>query len=194
MTDIEGFVYGNIDTTGATLICPRGDGKGVPVVINLEKVLKSQIRLDEVATLTMQKAPELLTVFNKNWLYLHETVVVLTSEKNKAERALKKRASTVALELTAKVLKDKGVSSTADSREAVLFADEEYQAILERVDYIKSLIEYLKGKAQAFENAWSSVKKIMSEDGYALGFIKPDISGGMCESADPVFGRPLYDL
>jgi hypothetical protein len=52
--------------------------------IDITELVKLENRLADVATVTIQKAPELLTTFNRAWLDLNRMISMLTFEKNKA--------------------------------------------------------------------------------------------------------------
>lgn len=150
--------------TSAELVVPAGTPGAQPIVVDIQAILVSEVRQDEVAIVTPAKAPELLSEFNHSWRELHRLVTGLTSEKNKAEKALAKRKAILLLDEIPKVLAEKGVASAADTRQAVIELDDEYCVLEDTAAQLKAVVELLKGKMKSFENAYSSVKKILGED------------------------------
>lgn len=151
-----------MDVTSTALECPRGDGRGNPIRIDLYKMIEAESRLAEVAFVTLDKAPELLSTFNKTWLDVQRTVVTLRSEYVKAKEAVRRRKAVMMLDYVEDILKAKGLKSSADLREAVVDADEEYCQAKDREHQLASIISLLEGKMQAFENAYTAIKKLLS--------------------------------
>jgi hypothetical protein len=191
-----------------SLMVPLGDGGedgAGRFTIDLNPIFISEARQDEVATVTPVKAPELLAEFNRSWRDIHAHLTKLEAEKNKAEKALKKRKGILILEVIPARLKELEIASAADTRQAVIDTDTEYLALSDRFDQLKAAIMFLKGKAESFENAYSSVKKIMGEDAYNHGAGRgsnPRLSGDTTPSQRPpqraaqtggsVFGNPKF--
>lgn len=153
----------------ATQICvPAGDEKKPDLVIDLAAIQVSEARQSEVATVTPVKAGELLSTYNKAWADLHELITRLEAEKNRAKRAVDQRKAVLLLDDIPRILKEKGVASAADTRQAVIDRDEAYVRLSERLEAIEIVIALLKGKSKSFENAYTSVKKIMGEDAFNM--------------------------
>jgi hypothetical protein len=150
------------------LVVPLGDGSA-DLRISLGDIMTAEIRQDEVACVTPGKAPELLSTYNRAWRDTHQWMSRLEAEKNKAEKAQRNRRGVLILEVIPEKLKLLDMKSSADIREAVIDTDVEYGALTDRVDQIKAAIMFLKGKLESFENAFTSVKKIMGESTYNFG-------------------------
>lgn len=130
--------------------------------INITEIVKSEARLAEVAIVTQQTAPELLTNFNKNWLDLHRMVSVLTYQKNRAENAYNRAKNEALLECNDEVIKAKGHSkASADLRKALCELDIRVIEAKDRLDELTVLVSYLKGKQDAFQKGYDSVKKLV---------------------------------
>ncbi len=173
--------------TGTELVCPAGAPGASPLILGLESILRAEQRQGEVAFVTPMKAPELLREFNIAWRDLHKITVQLAAEQLRAERELEKRKAVLILEVVPGILKEKGLGSNEANRDAVITLDEKHQQLQEVVDEIDAIVRYLKGKLAAFENAFTSVKKIMGEDVYNMqGRQNPNLKGG----AEPA--RPTY--
>jgi len=152
--------------TNKCLIAPPGVKGEQPIIIDLEQILWAEKRQEEVATVNSSKAPELLATFNKQWLDLSRLVAQLTAERNKAEKELGKRRSVILLDLMTEKLALKGVSSSADNREAVILLDTEYIRLSDTLDQLSAILETMKGKMKSFENAFTSVKRLVVQDSY----------------------------
>ncbi len=165
----------NIDKEG-TLTCPRGINHE-HISIPIGNILAAEAREPEVAIVTKLKAPELLFSFNEAWRRCHDLIVLLTQCLNSAKKESNKRKGVVILEVAPTKLKEMEVSSTADSRSAILDTDEEYLKLLDEQQQIEAAIELFKGKLKAFENAFTSVKAIVREDNAYLNNRTPNLSG-----------------
>lgn len=143
------------------LTCPRGAANGPPLQIDLASVLETEARLAEVAFLTPGKAPELLSTFNTAWLTIHNLVSLLTHELGVADREATRRRSTVLLDEAPGIIQARGLNSSQDVREAIVQSDPEFQQVQERMAQIKAVKEYLVGKGKAFENAFTSIKRLL---------------------------------
>ncbi len=150
------------------LVVPSGDGSK-EIRISLGDILTAEIRQDEVAFVTPLKAPELLSTYNRAWRDTHQWMSRLTAEKNRAEKALRNRKGVLILEVIPEKLKQLDMKTSVDIREAVIDTDVEYGLLTDRVDQIEAAIMYLKGKLESFENAFTSVKKIMGENAFNYG-------------------------
>lgn len=168
---------------------PAGNAGEPNTIIDLQALLASEARQDEVAYVTLTKAPELLSEFNKSWRDIHSVVAKLEAEKNKAEKAANKRKGVLILEVIPARLKELGIASAADTRQAIIATDPDYEALTDRFDEITAALVYLKGKLKSFENAYASVKKIMGEDAFNYKN-KPGMSGGTQSKLAPSVARP----
>jgi len=199
-----------------TLTVPSGTPGKASLVVDLGAIMISESRQEEIAQVTPIKAPELLAEFNRSWRELHRIVTALTAEKVQAEKTANKRKGVLLLEEIPRILAEKKLSTSVDLREAVINTDETYLALTDIVDQISAVIEHLKGKMKSFENAFTSVKKIMGEDTYNMagrgrntnlsgnsdrpGTTPPSTGGGPPPRRDippagtvrPGFGKPRY--
>lgn len=164
--------------TGLELVCPRGRPGDAPLIINLAAILASEARQDEVATVTKFKAPELLAEFNRTWRELHKLSMQMVVERNTADRALRNRRAVLILEIIPAQLVALKLTNNDAHRASALDNDPEYRGLDDNHRQIEAIIELLKGKMKACENAYSSVKKIMGEDVYNMAMThNPNLSG-----------------
>lgn len=178
--------------TGKEIVCQLTLLDRAPLVLDLEKIRRSEVRQDEVATVTKFKAPELLAEFNRSWRELNELIVQIKSERIRAMTALDQRRSVLLLDEVNDILKLRKVSSSADTREAAIVLDPQHMALAEVLHQIESIVEFLQGKAKSFENAYTSVKKILQEEGFTPG-ANPALSGTTdSHEVRAGFGRARY--
>jgi hypothetical protein len=131
--------------------------------IDITELVKLENRLADVATVTIQKAPELLMTFNRAWLDLNRMISILTFEKNKAENLLKRNRAEALLNCTEDTLKAKGHNKgSADLRNAIADTDPSVIEAGDKLDEFKALLSFLQGKQEAFKEGYQSVKKIIS--------------------------------
>jgi hypothetical protein len=180
-----------------TLTCPAGKRGAPPIVIAFGKILAAEARQVEIASVTPEKASMLLEVYNTAWRELHALFSKLSYEKVCAEKEANRRKAIVLLEIVPTRLKDLGVASSADTRQAVLDLDEEYQDYTDRVAQLEAVCEYMKGKLKSFENAFTAVKKVMQEDLYGMLYKGQDGTSAGAQGTAKVgqtegFGRPKY--
>lgn len=180
-----------IELTATELVCPAGRKSEPSITINMQAIFAAEARQEEVAYVTPQKAPELLREFNIAWRDLDKVIVRLSSEHLMAERQLEKRKAVLILDVVPVKLKERGLASNEANRDAVIALDEEYQALQDVVDQLDAVVHLLKGKLKAFENSFSSVKKIMGEDTYNMrGRQNPNLKGGADSQPTPSFVKP----
>jgi hypothetical protein len=168
------------------------------LTLNMSRVLKAERRGEEVAMVTPEKAPELLATFNRGYLDASEFYARLRLEYNRAEDSMNRIKAIVLIDKIPGLLKEKGLSTSADVREALIEADPEYQAAKEKMDFIGAMLEYLKGKMKYLENAYTSVKKIMDTGNWQMQMRAKSVElNGMSDENAEVgsnqskFGRPL---
>jgi hypothetical protein len=147
-------------------LVPTGDGAS-KIAIDLVEIVKAEQRLQDVAIVNQHTAPELLSTFNNTWLKLNRSVTQLTFQKNKADNCYKNAQANAKLECTEGKLAELGHSkASADLRAAFVQKDLQVQATKDRLDEISYVLEVLRGKMEAFYNAYSSVKRLT--DGKSL--------------------------
>jgi hypothetical protein len=141
-----------------------------PLLLNMTRILQAEMRGDEIAAVTPDKASELLATFNRGYLDASEFFARVKLEYNRAEDETNKQKAIVLLDKMAEKMKVNKVSSSADIRQAFVDMDPDYQAAKDRMDQIAAMMEYLKGKMKYLENCFTSVKKIMDTNNYSMTY------------------------
>lgn len=152
-----------------TLQIPRALVTQPPLSVSVSTLYRAEGRIHEVAYVTVGKAPELLACLNEAWAEAAKALALVEREHVLAKRESDRIRSVVLMDRVQDVLRAKGLATaknvvgSADLRQAVLDADEEYRTALDRVTTIKCFYELIKGKQKAVEMAFTSVKKIVGE-------------------------------
>jgi len=164
----------------ATIEVPGAKAEDKRRVIDLSDIYAAEVRQQEIAMVTPMKAPELLYAFNRAWLTVDQLVKQLTETETAAKREVERVKADLLLNRVEDILKQKGVGSTKDTRDAVIVLDQKYSDAQDRADQLHATVEWLKGKRDGFENAFTSVKKIMGEDTYNMSgrMPNPDLKHG----------------
>jgi hypothetical protein len=152
-----------MQTNLAIFSVPGGVLNEPPIELNITAIVEKEQRLDDVARVNTQTAPELLTVFNRCWLDLDRVCVALTDAKNKAKQAIETIECQLTLECTNEVLEAKGhFKASADLRKAWIGCNYNLVKSKERLIEISTVLNYMLGKQQAFKNGYDSVKKLIN--------------------------------
>jgi hypothetical protein len=143
-------------------LVPAGDGAGPPVIIDFASVEAARGRLEEVASVNSHKAPELLAFYNKSWGKLWKLSSLLVYQRNLADKALADAKAEALLAVTDAVAEARGFRrATQEIRKAIADRSPEVHAATERLEEIRFVLNHVQGLAKEFENAYTSVKKIV---------------------------------
>ena len=153
-------------TDNAIVFRQASDGR--PMEINLEEIAKAEARIQEIQTVTPTKAGELLAAFTVAWRDLDKLVVLLTYQHVVATNRLKEVRARILVDAVPGILKEKGLPSSKDVRDAIVDRDPEAQEAAETVHQIHCILELIKGKREAIGMAFSSVKRIVGEGAYNM--------------------------
>jgi hypothetical protein len=134
-----------------------------------------------------------MSVFNRGYLDASNLFARAKLEQARAEDSVNQIRANLLIDKVPGLLKEKGISSSVDMRQALVEADPEYQEARERLAQLDAMVEYLKGKMKFLENAYTSVKKIMDTGNWQMQLkgVKSELSGG--SSNAPIgtrFGNP----
>lgn len=187
----------DLQTTLPVPIVPRNGDDALR--LELSEVHLAESRMEEVAFVTPQKAPELLALFTHSYLLCNEMIAKLSYEETRAEKELSRIRSILLIDRVPGLIKEKGLTNSADIRNALVEADPEYQAAQDKVDFIHATIELMKGKMKSMEMSFSSVKKIIDGENYNMlrkggqkrlnGMLDEEAPVGGTEAKHPMFGK-----
>ena len=82
-------------------------------------------------------------------------------EVSQASTNVDRVEAVILLDKAADILKKKGISSSADMREAVVQTDPEYQDAVNRLQALKAMSALLKGKLETFKRAYFDAKDVI---------------------------------
>ena len=152
-----------MDTNLAIFTVPGGALEEPPIHINVTAIVEKEQRLDDVARVNSHTAPELLSTFNRCWLNLDKLCVALSDAKNKAKQSIDQVECELTIECTDEVIRGKGHSkASADLRKAWVGANSKLIQAKTRLIEISTVLDYMRGKQQAFKNGYESVKKLIN--------------------------------
>lgn len=184
--------------------CPPGKPGGLGTEIDLGFWARQEARLQEVASVTPQKAPELLAAFNRCALDLDRLANTIELEYQFAVREAEKVRAEVLLDQVPRILQEKGLASTKnpmgseDLRDAVLAKDAGYEQACDTADMLKAMTKMLRGKYDAFERAFRSVRTMVGEQNFNFTLPARELSHGKDANfkapvgIKPGFGTPKY--
>lgn len=152
---------------------------GNTMIIDLDDIAKAEARIQDIQCVTPSKAPELLSAFTIAWRDLDKLVVILSYQHVVATNKLKAARSRVLIDEVPAILKDKGLPSSKDVRDAIVDRHQEVQDAAETVQQIHCILELIKGKKESIGMAYSSVKRIVGEGAYNMlrNTKNPNLSG-----------------
>lgn len=165
------------------------------LVLDLAPVYRTEARVQEIATVTPQKAPELLMIFNVAFLDLSRMSTALEMELLQAKKLTERARAIAILDKVPGILKEKNLvsprspSGSEDQRNAILALDEEYQQATENEQQVACVLQLIKGKLKGIEMAYMSVKKILGENSFNYN---QNLGGGHSDSTSTGFGTPRY--
>jgi hypothetical protein len=162
-------------------------GSTSTIAIDIAKVVEAESRLADVAIVNIHTAPELLTTFNRNWLDLQRALSLLGYEKNKAENAFKRNKAEALLDCNDVAIRAKGhAKASADLRDALTELEPKVMEAKDRLDELAALIVFLKGKQDAFQKGYESVKKLVGAGQLPLAHIGNGNRPGAFNQSPPV--------
>ncbi len=139
----------------------RIDDPSSTIGIDIEQIVKQECRLNDIAMVNVQTAPELLMTFNKLWLELNRMVTLLNFEKNKAENLLRRYRAEAVLNCTEETLLAKGhKKASADLREAIADTDPK---VVEVTDKLEELKAFCDGLEQSIKESQGYNEKLLQE-------------------------------
>jgi hypothetical protein len=122
-------------------------------------VYAAESRMDEIATVTPQRGPELLSVFNQALRVLGEHLADLSYQESLAKRKVRERRAVVVLEVIPTKLAEKKLSNNDTNREAVIDLDPEYAVLSDVQNQIEAAFVLIREKLKSTESAINSTKK-----------------------------------
>jgi hypothetical protein len=161
--------------------------------IAIDSVYQAEGRLEEVAIANLQRAPELLSTFNKAWLEASRVVTQLQYELGHLKADMAALKGEIILTKAPGKLQALGLATEKNPtgsegiRQAIVDQDPDYRAlsgILTDLTYVRDLFE---AKRDALENAYESVKKI-------LGSMAPQMLQRNPNLSETVGGAPTRNI
>jgi hypothetical protein len=171
------------------LVVHCGDPAKGQLQLQMASVWSAERRIDEIAYLTPQKAPELLVAFNRAYLDLTKMLARLELEVGTAQKFVDLRHAEVLLDVATEVLAKKGLSSSKDLRDAVVATDPQHQELVARLQALQAMQRFLQCKTKVFERSYGSANKFVGERSSLPGAPQPGAQHGASRGRDAQPGQ-----
>ena len=148
-----------MEISASLLVTPGGEE------FDLTLVHATEARIPEIAYVTPTKAPELLSVLSRACFTLGRALPVVYLGLQKAKQRVANRKAVLVIDVIPGILAEKKLSSNAETRQALMDLDPEYQKAVEAELEYAACVMYVRRKIEDMENALNSVKKILGETG-----------------------------
>lgn len=178
---------------GTLLKIPRGEPGANPLEFELSEIISLENRKKEVSYATKETAPELMHAFNSGYCSVTKMMAQVSYEYSLSKRYAERRRAIVLLDIAPGEIERRKLKSSEDLRNAVLSQDEEYWKLMDKVNMLEAVYEFLRSKAKGFEMSYQSAKKIFDITYSGLGTSYQNLT---TEEASPVesnlIGIPRY--
>jgi hypothetical protein len=150
--------------------------------VSVGSVYQAEGRIEEVAITNAQRAPELLSTFNKAWLDASRVVTQLQYEIGHAKADLAALRGEIILTKAPRKLQELGLATekhptgSEGIRQAVVDQDPDYRALNSLIGDLVYVRDLFEAKRDALENAYESVKKILGSTAPSMMARNPNLS------------------
>ena len=146
------------------------DGKQYDMTVPNE----AEQRVHEIAFVTRPKAPELMATFSKACFALGRHLPDVLLGHLLAGQAVARRKAVLTIDVVPAKLAEKKLASNAETRQALLDIDPEYNAAVETELRFEAALMYFKLKIKDMDAALNAIKKAVSD-------------------TDQIYNRPNYN-
>lgn len=133
------------------------------ITYDLTEIIEAQGRVSEIAHANPHRAPELLSKFVAASFALSDILGDLQFQVFLAERKTDERKALLQVDLIPEVVKERKLGSNAETRQALVDLDTEYQEAMIVLGSLQAGLELVKQKLRAMDSAASATKKIMDD-------------------------------
>lgn len=152
-------VYGLMQSTILTI--PRGR-KGLPALqIDIQEISNVLKRVSELERMTVYTYPELITKINGALIQAARLTAIIDIECREAANSLDVAEAIARLERAEAVLSQKGIKSSADTRDAAVTLDPDVQDAIQRRDALNALSEWSRNVRMSLERMYYTAKQIV---------------------------------
>jgi len=148
------------------------------MTFDMEEVYAAENRLEDLASLTPQKAPELLSTVLKACFTLARHAQDLQHLSVLAERESRKRRAILVVDKIPDLLKAKNLSSNAENREAMIDLDDEYCMAVNKEGVINAALTLVKEKLRILDRTVGAIKAIVHDTTLVYHRPNPNLSTG----------------
>jgi len=164
--------------------------EGIQILeLDFTELYISMGRVEELATMTSMKGPELLKTFIKGYSIAIRYTNMVELQKNKVAQALERRKAILLVDEIGAVLAAKRLKDTQSNREAIISLDDTAAKLSENLEQLIALEKLLKGHQKVLEMGYTGVKKILGEHNPGLMDRRHEFGAGNGE-VEGYFGVP----
>ena len=135
---------------------------------------QAESRVQEIAYVTRQKAPELISVFARACFVLSRHLTAIHLAHQMAVKAAANRRAVLLIDVIPSILAEKKLASNESNRESLITLDPEYDKLSTVEIEFEAALLYMKRKIEDMESALNATKKVVGE-------------------TDSVYNRPNYN-
>lgn len=135
---------------------------------------QAEARVQEIAYVTRQKAPELISVFARACFTLSRYLTAIHLAHQMAIKAAANRRAVLLIDVIPGILSEKKLASNESYRESLITLDPEYDRLSTVEIEFEAALLYMKRKIEDMESALNATKKVVGE-------------------TDSVYNRPNYN-
>ena len=144
------------------LVIPKFDGVSDQLTLDMATIYEAETRIIEARTVNPSTYGELEYVFNDAYRTLKRHVATVGFQILKAEKAQRQAKSRIILEVIPEMLVGRAKNAdNADFRQAVMMQDTEFVGISDRLDQLKTILDFLEGRIKVMENVQRYMRKQM---------------------------------
>lgn len=169
------IVTDSLGISGESIVIPRGKRGLSPMTISLTEVHKIEAKIPEIRRSTPLTLPDLVTSFILGMSQMSRIMALVEVELRDAKRSYEEMRAVALLEKVEKVLQDKKIKSSTDTREAAIVLDTDVKDARIALDMITAVQSFLAGKHMAIEAAYHGAKKLC--DVYLKTPYSPNLGG-----------------
>lgn len=141
----------------------------------MEKIFYVESRTHEIAFITPIKAPEMIASIIEARYAVIQHYSDIMFQLTIAQRRMKQRAGIITIDQAPAIIKEKGLSSNAETRNALIEVDDDYNDAAIVYGALEAGVVMFKEKLRALTDAQAAVREILHDTSSTLKFNNPEL-------------------
>lgn len=146
-----------------------------PLVLKMAVIHNAESRAQEIASITPGKAPELMYLFNQAFSEIVEMLSKVEYEYEIACRHSREVQAVIVIDKMPEKIKAKNLSNNAETRQAIIDLDPDFQQAKEQEIMLHSIKTLLEGKRRSLENCYTAAKKVLGDSYHKTSLPGPEV-------------------